>query len=179
MLSRYTALLHRRPILTKAVTGGVIMTIGDTVQQLVERRRATAGSGGLDHQRTLRLVSFYSVLQMPFIHVWFGLLERAFGPVTFFTNAPRFVAKVVADQSVGLPTVMASFCVVQPLLQGKGTEGSREKLSRDWRVMVLAGWQVWYPTNFVIFSTVPLHFRPLAINVISLGWSMYMSSMNG
>ena len=99
--------------------------------------------------------------------------------VSPLTNAPRFIAKVVVDQSVGLPTVFAAFCVIQPVLQGRGLEVGLEKLRRDWTTMCVAGWRVWYPTIGVVFAAVPLHFRPLAINCVSLFWSMYVSSMGG
>lgn len=73
---------------------------------------------------------------------------------------------------------MGAFCFLHPVLQGRGTEGGLAKVEADWQPMVLAGWQCWFPTNCLIFSVVPLHFRPLAMNLVSLGWSMYMSKMN-
>ena len=118
------------------------------------------------------------VLQMPFVHYWFGWLERAFGPVTLRSNAPRFLAKVAADQTVGFPFAMGAFCVLQPIFQGHGIEGGTAKLHRDWSRMVTSGWCVWIPSQIAIMSVVALNYRPLAMNCVSLGWSMYMSSMN-
>ncbi|KAL1522875.1 hypothetical protein AB1Y20_017840 [Prymnesium parvum] len=181
----YSSWLQRHPLRTKAVTGGLIMTAADTSQQHVERERALRrrGDGGApstwDANRTLRLVSFYSLFQMPFVHVWFGFLERRFGAVTPRSDLPRFIAKLAVDQCIGFPTVLATFCCVQPVLQGQGIEGAMGKLQRDLWAMVRAGWQVWFPANFVIFAAVPLHFRPLMMNIVSLGWSVYMSSMSG
>lgn len=78
-------------------------------QQTVEQRHnrspessAAVEATGWDPQRTVRMVGFYSILQMPFVHVWFGFLERRFGPVTLLTNAPLFLAKIVTDQAIGV-----------------------------------------------------------------------------
>jgi protein Mpv17 len=154
------------------------MTVADLSQQRLERA-SQSPLQAIDWWRTARLVGFYSLLQMPFVHCWFGLLERVFGAVGPRSNLPRFVAKVAVDQACGLPSVLAAFCFVQPVLQGYGVAGGLQKLQHDWKVMVLAGWKVWFPTNLVVFAVVPLAFRPLSMNVVSLGWSMYVSSMGG
>ena len=156
------------------------MTTADGIQQQLEHRKrpATSKPFAWDMQRTARLTGFYGGLQMPFVHFWFAGLERVFGAVTPTSNPLRFAAKVATDQSIGLPAVLAAFCVVQPYLQGQGLSGGVEKLKRDWSTMVVRGWMVWVPTICATFAFVPLPYRPLTINFVSLGWSTYVSSMN-
>jgi hypothetical protein len=198
----YSVSLHQRPLLTKSATGAAIMAAADCLQQQMEHRQQhhmhsappsppeqeqpppqqqqqqQQQAFSWDAQRAARLVGFYGAFQMPFVHYWFAFLERSFGPVSPLANGPRFLAKVVTDQSFGLPFVMGCFCFVQPQLQGLGLEAGVDKVRRDWQVMCVAGWKVWFPTNLVVFALVPLHYRPLAMNFVSLGWSMYVSRMN-
>lgn len=179
--TQYGRLLHSRPITTKSFTGGLIMTTADVTQQAMEQRKASANEYKWDMHRTARLAGFYSVFQMPFVHHWFQLLERAFGPASPWKETAKFFGKVAADQSIGLPTVLATFCLTQPMLQGKGLfgdDGGLAKFQRDFTTMVLSGWCVWVPTITAVFAFVPLAFRPLTINMVSLGWSTYVSSMN-
>ena len=170
---RYSAALDTHPLLTKGSTAGAIMTVADLTQQRVEQRTEW------DWWRTLRLAGFYSCVQTPFVHHWFARLERVFGPVTPLSNAPRFAAKVITDQAIGPPLVIGAFCLVQPVLNGDGLSGGVEMLRRDWSRVLVACWQVWIPVQCVVFGAVPLKYRILCMNVVSFGWSTFMSSAGG
>ena len=173
LASRYAAALDRRPLMTKGATAGSIMTAADLAQQRIEQRDSW------DWYRTLRLAGFYSLVHTPFVHFWFNKLERVFGAVTPMNNAPRFAAKVLTDQAIGPPLVIGAFCISQPLLNGDGLDGSLAMLRRDWIHVVMACWQVWVPVQVVVMGVVPLKYRILCMNLVSFGWSTFMSKTGG
>lgn len=95
------------------------------------------------------------------------------------SEQPLFAAKVVTDQAIGPPLVIGAFCLSQPVLNGDGLSGGVEMLRRDWSRVLVTCWQVWIPVQCVVFGAVPLKFRILCMNVVSFGWSTFMSSAGG
>ena len=70
-----------------------------------------------------------------------------------------------------------SFLMFATLLEGGGLAGCQEKLQRDWWTMVKGGWSCWVIGHLVSFSVVPVHWRVLYINLVSIGFGTFMSKM--
>jgi protein Mpv17 len=59
-------------------------------------------------------------------------------------------------------------------------EGSspKAKLQSTYLTALKTNWQIWPGVQFVNFAYVPLDFRVLIVNVVSLGWNCYLSYLN-
>ena len=73
----YLGLLETAPLVTKAVTAGIIIGAGDATAQLLEKRGTDEG---FDVVRALRWAVFGLVLQGPWNHAFYLLLDGALPP---------------------------------------------------------------------------------------------------
>lgn len=88
------------------------------------------------------------------------------------------VSKMVIDQTVFAPTIIASFFIGQGFLEGRTVDEVKEKFQRAFVPAMLANWSVWPAAQFVNFKFVPLPLQALYVNVVSLGWNTYLSLAN-
>lgn len=70
---------------------------------------------------------------------------------------------------------MAFFLSVMAILEGNDV---REKLDKNYVTGVKANWMLWPIVQAVNFKFVPLEHRVLVVNVISVGWNCFLSSLN-
>ena len=75
--SAYNAALVSDPLITKAITAGVIIGAGDAAAQQIERSRT---GEDFDVTRYLRWAIFGLVLQGPWNHAFYLLLDAALPP---------------------------------------------------------------------------------------------------
>jgi len=60
-------------------------------------------------------------------------------------------------------------------------EGSspKAKLESTYGTAITKNWMLWPWVQIVNFWAVPLQYRVLVVNVVSLGWNCYLSFLNG
>jgi len=66
--------------------------------------------------------------------------------------------------------------VLEGLPDGLG--GAADRISNGYVPTLLRAWAVYIPTQFINFSLVPPHLRFVFVNVVSLFWNTYLSSVN-
>ena len=97
---RYSKLLQRRPLLTKAVTGGALNAVGDSISQaVIERRYRTR----IDSRRIAVFTLTGAALVSPLLHWWFGTLER----MVRLSGIAGSLTKLAADQLLWAPCFVA------------------------------------------------------------------------
>ncbi|CDK28633.1 unnamed protein product [Kuraishia capsulata CBS 1993] len=65
------------------------------------------------------------------------------------------------------------------LMEGGGTADVEDRLRHNWWATLVTNWQVWPAFQFVNFYVVPVQFRLLAVNVVSIAWNCFLSLRNG
>jgi hypothetical protein len=86
--------------------------------------------------------------------------------------------KVAIDTFSGSPAFIAMFLAVAAALESRGSLAAvREKLRVDWLSTACAAWSFWPAAHLISLSVVPVHWRLLYINVLSLGWCTYLSGV--
>eukprot|EP01052_Picozoa_sp_SAG31_P037310 SAG31_NODE_4799_length_2952_cov_2.405889_2_plen_296_part_00 len=116
------------------------------------------------------------------IHFWMNTMERWQGTLNMATASRMQVLqmagrKVIIDQLTASPVFLGSFLMFAQLMDGHGLAGCQLKLERDWWTMVKGGWSCWVIGHLISFSVVPVHWRVLYINVVSIGFGTFMSKM--
>jgi protein Mpv17 len=205
--SAYRALLAERPLATKAATSSVIMALSDALAQRLEARwegrrapspsppalssRSSALAGppsasvddkriGHSWSRTRQSLLTGLIWSGPVAHFWYQLLEVGVGSVLRLPPAPlvQLAARIALDAALFSPFTVAGYFVVSTILQGGTARDAADKLGARWRPAVAAAWSFWPLVNVANFGLVPLPYRVLYANVMSLLWTGYLSYVN-
>jgi protein Mpv17 len=198
----YQALLIERPLITKSVTSSVIMSVSDALTQHLETRVAASqeaspvsssasslsrsstrfGVGRRSHNWSRSWQSMVTglVWSGPVAHYWYQSLEALVNSVLRLPSNPllQLVARIVLDALMFSPFTIAGFFVVATLVQGGTLDEIATKLRTRWRRALVAAWSFWPVVNVANFGMVPLPYRVLYSNVISLLWTGYLSYVN-
>lgn len=169
----YNTALEEQPLLTKSVTAGVILGAADLAGQAIESRKKNE-EVDIDVARFLRFAFFGFILQAPWNHFYYLLLDGALPP----TEDPFTVTtgvKVIIDQFVQAPIFTILIFYFLGLLEGKSMEGVKDQLNRDYKDTMLANWKLWLPATVVNIAFCPPIFRVLFLNCVFFFWSIFLS----
>lgn len=169
LLARYDQLLQRHPLATKCTTSAVLFGVGDVLAQAVESNGVLES---VDTSRVLRMLIWGGCIFAPLAHTWYKMLDKVVkGP----PGAATVLRKVAADQLVWTPPINIAFFTYAALAEGASTDAAlgaaQEKLWPTLRV----NWVLWPVVQAVNFAVVPLRYRILVINCVSVGWSAFLS----
>jgi len=169
MLRWYQSKLNSRPLFTQAVTTAVLFATGDVVaQQVVERR----GFAKHEVARTGRMFAYGGLIFGPVATTWFGFLARK---VVLKNKKAEVAARVAADQLLFAPVMIQVFLRSMATMEGVSAQ---EKVDKSWWPALQANWMVWPFVQGINFTFVPLQYRVLAVNVVSIGWNCFLSIIN-
>lgn len=131
----YDSWLQSRPLLVKSVTAFFILGAADMVGQAVQGVRGQGG-GSLDVLRTTRFAIFGLVLQAPWNHFYYLLLDGALPPTEYPWTKRTFV-KVIIDQFIQAPIFTVLIFVFLGVLQGHGIHEIETQLEDEyWSTMI-------------------------------------------
>lgn len=202
-LERYAELLQERPLLTNAVTSGVLCALGDVLAQLVEWRVGAKDSSSrqqaaaaLDVARTGRMGIYGFFVCGPLLTGWYkGLnvvgeaLSVSYKPVTSWlpgwyrelpgTSPARLLAtKVVADSLLFQAPFLTLYFVVMGALEGLSPQKifgkTKESFHQAWALSLL----VWTPVQCVNLFYVPAAWQPAVVSAVNVGWKSTLSLLN-
>ncbi|ODM18235.1 Protein sym1 [Aspergillus cristatus] len=169
MLRWYQSKLAKQPILTASVTSAILFGGGDVLaQQLVDRR----GLEKHDIARTGRMALYGGAIFGPAATTWFGFLQHH---VVLKNSKATIVARVAADQCLFTPTHLTCFLSSMAIMEGSDPI---EKLRTTFWPSYKANLTIWPLVQGVNFTFVPLEYRVLAVNLVSLGWNCLLSMIN-
>ncbi|GAM26340.1 hypothetical protein SAMD00019534_095150 [Acytostelium subglobosum LB1] len=110
----------------------------------------------------------------PQIHFWFKFLDTTIPG----TSNPRILAKLALDQLLFCPYIIACNFGAVNLFKNKGhfdMEAYQYKLNNELFASLKQAWMIWPLTNFVLFKYVPIDYRLLISNFVSVYWNGYLS----
>jgi len=169
--SSYLNLLAVAPLPTKAVTAGVIIGAGDSTAQLIEKVTANKE---FELARALRWAFFGLVLQGPWNHAFYLLLDGALPP----TPDPWTVTtlqKVFIDQFVQAPIFTIIILCFFAIVEGKGLDFAKTQVQNDLGGILIKNWGVFLPATVINIAFCPPELRVLFLNTVFFGWVCYLS----
>lgn len=130
----------------------------------------------------------------PLNYYWYFYLDKAFPGRTVQTIAK----KILLDQMIGATLYTFLFIVVVCLLEGKSMGASLDEFRQKFLYIYLVSfllnsltsyksvkkfgsfdlkidWLVWPPAQAINFYLVPSHFRMAFVNLILVGWNIFLS----
>ena len=163
---RYSDLLEAYPLPTKVVTSGVISFSGDLISQSV------ISGENFDFPRCVRYTTAGALLVGPVLHFWYAFLNRAIPGASLMKNLKR----LLLDQLLFSPCFTCVFISSLSIIgEGKSVVHTIRKLRQDFFTIVLNGWIIWCPAQFINFTFIPSKFQVLYSNMIGLLWNIYLS----
>lgn len=168
----YNDALVANPLLVKSVTASVILGAADVAGQAIQNKDQE--DAPLDIARTIRFAFFGLVLQAPWNHFYYLLLDGAIPP-TEEPFTPTTGIKVVIDQFVQAPIFTVLIFGFLGLLEGKNLESIKKQLDDDYADTMVANWKLWVPATVVNLAFVPPILRVLYLNCVFFFWSIFLS----
>mmetsp|Transcript_33605 Transcript_33605/g.68217 ORF Transcript_33605/g.68217 Transcript_33605/m.68217 type:complete len:274 (-) Transcript_33605:3230-4051(-) len=184
----YLDALEANPLLVKSITAGVILGAADLSGQALQQAIATNNddasttselstnnnSNSVDIARFLRFAFFGFILQAPWNHFYYQILDGALPPTEDpFTSTTAI--KVVIDQFIQAPIFTVIIFGFLGVLEGKSLDSIKEQLDEDYVDTMLANWKLWVPATAVNIAFCPPILRVLFLNVVFFFWSIFLS----
>ena len=171
----YNGALESDPLLVKSVTAGVILGAADLAGQALEDAQKEGDeSSELDIARTIRFAFFGFVLQAPWNHFYYQVLDGAIPP-TADPWTPTTAIKTVIDQFVQAPIFTVLIFGFLGLLEGKTLDSIKQQLEDDYTDTMVANWKLWVPATVINLAFVPPILRVLYLNCVFFFWSIFLS----
>mmetsp|Transcript_6186 Transcript_6186/g.9724 ORF Transcript_6186/g.9724 Transcript_6186/m.9724 type:complete len:178 (+) Transcript_6186:156-689(+) len=163
----YGMQLERHPMRTKMASGMSIYLFGDTTMQWLEGRKTW------DYRRTGRMCVYGGLWLSPFLHGWYGMLDKVF----VGSSVGVLAGKLLVDQTIAATANMCMFFTITSVLQGDSLREVKERLDEKLWPTMKTLWCIWPAVQVVNFTLVPLEKRVLVVNCVGVAWSIYLSYM--
>jgi len=171
----YNDALASDPLLVKSATAGVILGAADLAGQALEDFQKEGDENSeLDIARTIRFAFFGFILQAPWNHFYYQLLDGAIPPTADPWTSTTAI-KTVIDQFVQAPIFTVLIFGFLGLLEGKTVDSIKQQLEDDYTDTMLANWKLWVPATVVNLAFVPPILRVLYLNCVFFFWSIFLS----
>ena len=162
----YNEALESAPLATKSVTSALGFTIGDVLAQNFINREET-----YDWIRTIRLAGFGALIHGPTGHWFYGVLDNKIPG----RGAVEVASKVAIDQLLWNPIFGIMFFTWQGVFERDDYNAILRRIQRDLMKQVTGSWKVWPLAHAISFRFIPPSQRLLYINLVQLGYNMFLS----
>jgi hypothetical protein len=173
----YTFQIEDRPLVTKAITAGILVGMGSFASQclpILYQKELTISS--INWYQTWEFCLMGVLLQAPVTHYYYIFLDDFLPPTpTPWTSVT--LIKLLIDQLIFAPTFLAAVFIFLDVMDGKSIEGIRHHLISDWCSTIVANWKLWVPATFFNLAFCPPCYRVLFSNIIFFVWSIILSTL--
>lgn len=127
---------------------------------------------GYDWTRT-RNMAVVGLLQGPFHHYFYAILEK----LVPGRGTASIMKKTLLDQTIASPTCLGIFFFGLGVMEHRNLQD----INSEVRLKLLDTWKVdcmfWPPTQFINFMLIPLQYRVMYINFMTMIYDIFLSYM--
>lgn len=139
----YNEALVANPLLVKSVTAGVILGAADLAGQTFESIQKGQESesdkiDGIDWARAARFAVFGLVLQAPWNHFYYQVLDGQIPPTPSEPFSQTNIIKIVIDQFIQAPIFTVLIFAFLGALEGKNLSAIQTQLKKDYKETIFA-----------------------------------------
>ncbi|XP_044270811.1 mpv17-like protein 2 [Tribolium madens] len=158
-------------LVTNTVSSGVLMLLGDVVEQEFHHDfKARGDEPRYDYARLGRM--FLVGLGMgPVHHYYYGFINKLW-PLRDMVTVSK---KILADQIVMSPICIAQFFYTLGLLEQKPVKRINEEFLGKFGAVYTMDWCVWPPTQFINFYLIPCRYQVIYINFVTMIYNVFLS----
>lgn len=132
----YNTILEKNPVLVKSFTGFIILSLGDLSGQGVEHLRGSTAYVGVDWFRVSRF-GIFGLFGAPWSHFYFHYLDTYLPPTPEpFTTTTAI--KVIIDQFIQAPILLALMISSLSIMKGSGVDGVKRDMGDNFIVTLIA-----------------------------------------
>lgn len=180
----YSFQIEDRPLITKVITAGVLVGMGNFASQCIpmvfhtshESLSPLPSTAAVNWYQIGEFILMGALLQAPITHYYYLYLDEYLPPTptpwTFTT-----LIKLMIDQLIFAPAFLAGVFVFLDMMDGLSFTGIWNHLTSDWCTTVITNWKLWVPSTFLNLAFCPPCFRVLFANVIFFIWSIILSTL--
>lgn len=111
---------------------------------------------------------------------WYPFLDKLqlpgqLGKTGKYANVKTTIFKVGVDQLMFSPVAISLYFGIMDLMQRKSPSEIKTNWQTNFVPTLLMNWTVWPTFQAVNFWLIPVGYRLLAVNVVSLGWNTFLS----
>ena len=155
---------------TNVVISTSFAGIGDTIEQYIERHFLGLPNQSWSAVRTLKLAA--TGFPVGYItHYWYVALDKRYVQNT----ALNILKKIVWSQLIYTPACILVFFLTLGLLERQSIDEMRENMITKGQRIYVVDWMFWPPVSLVNFYIVPLRYRLLYENTVSIGFDVFNS----
>lgn len=153
---------------TNTAISCALSTLGDLMQQKYQLKKNELKTWNF--KRTGH-VAITGIVIGPFCHYWYVFLDWCFPGKSLKT----VTKKIFVDQVICSPIVIGSFLYLTCLMERKTWSETKTEIAKKAKILYKAEWIVWPPAQLFNFYILPLKYRVLFDNLVSLGFDFYFS----
>jgi len=161
---------HSNTVTTNTLTCGALLSVGDVIQQRLEKAMGKQTNNKHDTTRTGRMF-VVGLTQGPPHHYWYIWLDKWLPK----RNMRTVGLKILADQFLAAPFFAITFIFGMGLLEDKRMSECWHEFIAKFPAIYLFDWIIWPPSQFINFKYVPPEARVLYVNVITVLWDIFLS----
>jgi protein Mpv17 len=173
---RYDRILKLRPLLVKSVTSGVVVCAADVGNQTFFPEQSV--ESGVENNATNIDVKRTAIIGIGYGALWFA-------PVLHFvtTRWAKFLPSVslgalafksFVDMTTSFPINLSVMISLQSYAREGGRAQPVQSIKKNLLPSLKDGWCFWPFITMVMYGSVPLHYRVLFLNSMSLFWNGWM-----
>jgi len=167
---QYSIALEKAPILTKSCTAGVIFVLSDYLAQRLEKKEGSK----LDTTRLFTSAAVGLFCFGPGAHYWYNMIFRVFPGTSLIST----VQKAAMGQLFFGPSFTCVFFAASLLQTGQFSVSNwLRKIRTDLPGTWVSGLCFWPLVDLVSYSVISKEFIPLFVNICSLVWTIYLSTV--
>lgn len=177
----YYAALLKYPLLVKSLTAFILLGFADVIAQSIERIRNSYKDDGNDEIIPLNIYrvarfGFFGLAGAPWTHYYYAWLDTVLPP----TQNPwtwTTAIKVVIDQFLQAPALLASMIMGMALMEGRGIDGVKVDMENQYMEALIKNWELWIPATVVNIAFVKPDLRVLYDNLVFFFWTIFLSML--
>lgn len=167
LLLIYIHILHVRPLVSRAISAGVIFLSADIIAQ-----RLASSTAPFDLVRLIRYSSYGLVVMGPFLYLWYSAMHL-YGPDDTLVGAAQ---KALFEQVTLEPLCISGYMVWDGAARRRPMAEVRGRLRTQFWGLLMKNAVFWVPANFSNYAAGTPDLRVLYANLCSLFWNVYFSA---